>query len=134
LESTGCIRDDFGWRAHHLALHEGEALVAAAPLYIKGNSHGEFVFDWSWAGAWERAGGDYYPKLLNAVPYSPVTGARLLVGNTPESDTRRQALAAARRPQVAGYGLSSAHANFLTDADLPAFDEHWLARSDVQFH
>jgi predicted N-acyltransferase len=134
LESTGCIRDDFGWRAHHLALHEGDRLIAAAPLYIKGNSHGEFVFDWSWAGAWERAGGDYYPKLLNAVPYSPVTGARLLVGNGPNGDAHRQALVAAMRAQVDRYGLSSAHANFLTEADLPAFDEHWLPRSDIQFH
>ncbi|HEX7815368.1 GNAT family N-acetyltransferase [Dyella sp.] len=134
LESSGCIRDDYGWRAHHIALREDDRLVAAAPFYIKGNSHGEFVFDWSWAGAWERAGGDYYPKLLNAVPYSPVTGARLLVGTHDEAELRRRALVTAMRAQVDRYNLSSAHANFLTEADLPAYDEHWLERSDIQFH
>ncbi|HEY9131252.1 MAG TPA: GNAT family N-acetyltransferase [Dyella sp.] len=134
LEATGCIRDDYGWRAHHIAVHENGKLVAAAPLYIKGNSHGEFVFDWSWADAWERAGGDYYPKLLNAVPYSPVTGARLLVGEGAEASQRRRALTAAMRAQADRYNLSSAHANFLIEADLPAFDEHWLPRSDIQFH
>ena len=134
LESTGCIREDFGWRAHHLGLREDGKLVAAAPFYIKGNSHGEFVFDWSWAGAYERAGGDYYPKLLNAVPYSPVTGPRLLVGQAPQATARRQALVTAMRALADRYGLSSVHANFLTEVDLPAFDDDWLARSDVQFH
>src|SRR3569623_3229569 len=63
LERTGCIRPDWGWQPHHLGLYEDDRLVAAAPLYLKGNSHGEIVFAWSWAGARERAGGDYYPKL-----------------------------------------------------------------------
>src|SRR3569832_305094 len=57
-ERTGCIRPEWGWQAHHLGLYEDGQLVAAAPLYLKGNSHGEFEFDWSWAGAWERAGGE----------------------------------------------------------------------------
>ncbi|NMW24236.1 GNAT family N-acetyltransferase, partial [Rhodanobacter denitrificans] len=78
LERSGCTRPDWGWQAHHLGLYEDGRLLAAAPLYLKGNSHGEFVFDWSWASAWERAGGEYYPKLLNGVPYSPVAGPRLL--------------------------------------------------------
>src|ERR1051325_7301480 len=70
LERHGCIRADYGWRSNHLGLYRGGALVAAAPLYLKGNSHGEYVFDWSWASAYERSGRDYYPKLLAAVPYS----------------------------------------------------------------
>lgn len=134
LEATGCIREDWGWRAHHLGLYEDDQLVAAAPLYVKGNSHGEFVFDWSWAAAWERAGGDYYPKLLNAVPYSPVPGPRLLAGTDQWAPQLRQALVAAMRELADSHGLSSIHANFLTDDDLPAFGEDWLARSDVQFH
>jgi predicted N-acyltransferase len=134
LENTGCIREDWGWRPHHLGLYEDGQLVAAAPLYLKGNSHGEFVFDWSWASAWERAGGDYYPKLLNAVPYSPVPGARLLAGRGEMAAQRRQALAGAMQGLAERAGLSSVHANFLDANDLPAFGPTWLARSDVQFH
>ncbi|UGB39334.1 GNAT family N-acetyltransferase [Frateuria soli] len=134
LERTGCIRPDWGWQPHHLGLYEGERLVAAAPLYLKGNSHGEFVFDWSWASAWERAGGDYYPKLLNAVPYSPVPGPRLLAGTDERAPRLRQALVEAIRAETDRLGLSSAHVNFLPDAELEAFGDEWLARSDVQFH
>ncbi|MBU6248039.1 MAG: GNAT family N-acetyltransferase [Xanthomonadaceae bacterium] len=134
LERTDCIRVGWGWAPHHLGLYDGGRLVAAAPLYLKGNSHGEFVFDWSWASAWERAGGEYYPKLLNAVPYSPVSGARLLAGRDAHAPARRRALVTAMRGEVDRLGLSSLHANFLAGDDLPAFDEAWLARTDVQFH
>jgi hypothetical protein len=130
LERSGCIRSDWGWRAHHLGLYESDRLVAAAPLYLKGNSHGEFVFDWSWARAWERAGGAYYPKLLCGVPYSPVPGPRLLAA-TP---AWRRALVEAMRGEAERLGLSSVHANFLQPAELDAFGDDWLARSDVQFH
>ena len=134
LERDGCIREDWGWQPHHLGLYERGRLVAAAPLYLKGNSHGEFVFDWSWASAWERAGGDYYPKLLNAVPYSPVTGPRLLAGEGAHAPLLRRALAQAMRAEAERHGLSSVHANFLPEAETAAFDGDWLARSDVQFH
>jgi hypothetical protein len=134
LERTGCIRPEWGWQAHHLGLYEGDRLVAAAPLYLKGNSHGEFVFDWSWAGAWEQAGGTYYPKLLNAVPYSPVPGPRLLAGQDEHAPRLRHALVSAIRAEAMRLGLSSAHANFLEAQDLAAFGGEWLARSDVQFH
>ena len=134
LESTGCIREDWGWRPHHLGLYDNDALIAAAPLYLKGNSHGEFVFDWSWASAWERAGGDYYPKLLNAVPYSPVPGPRLLAGNDARTGERREALTTAMRGFAERMELSSVHANFLRDDELDAFEGAWLSRSDVQFH
>jgi predicted N-acyltransferase len=131
LERTGCIRPEWGWQAHHLGLYRQGRLIAAAPLYLKGNSHGEFVFDWSWASAWERAGGQYYPKLLNAVPYSPVTGPRLLVGSDP---SLRELLVEAIRQQAQRQQLSSVHANFLEEEDLAAFGDDWMARSDVQFH
>ncbi|MEO6799935.1 MAG: GNAT family N-acetyltransferase [Rhodanobacter sp.] len=134
LEETGCIRSNWGWQAHHLGLHEGDRLVAAAPLYLKGNSHGEFVFDWGWARAWERAGGEYYPKLLNAVPYSPVTGPRLLAGDHQHSAGLQRKLVAAMRDEAGRLGLSSVHSNFLLAPELDAFDDDWLARSDVQFH
>lgn len=134
LEATDCIRPDWGWQAHHLAIYRGTRVVAVAPVYLKGNSHGEFVFDWSWASAWERAGGEYYPKLLNAVPYSPVTGPRLLVGSGEEAATLRATLVAAMRDEADRLRLSSVHANFLLPDELPAFDHDWLERSDVQFH
>ncbi|HEX7368706.1 MAG TPA: GNAT family N-acetyltransferase [Rhodanobacteraceae bacterium] len=133
LEQTGCIREAYGWRAQHLTLHEGDALVGALPLYVKGNSHGEYVFDWAWADAWERAGGDYYPKFLCAVPYSPVTGPRLLAGGSPDAALQRATLATALRELVDRTGLSSAHVDFLTEDQTSAFDDTWLSRSDWQF-
>ncbi|TAL89831.1 MAG: N-acetyltransferase [Rhodanobacter sp.] len=134
LEDTGCVRAQWGWQAHHLALYDDNRLVAAAPLYLKGNSHGEFVFDWGWARAWEHAGGEYYPKLLNAVPYSPVPGPRLLAGHDEHTALLQRALVDAMRDEARRLGLSSVHANFLLLPELDAFDEGWLARSDVQFH
>ncbi len=131
LEDSGCIRPEWGWQAHHLGLYDHGRLCAAAPLYLKGNSHGEFVFDWSWAAAWERAGGDYYPKLLCGVPYSPITGPRLLAGG--DAGLQR-ALAGAMRREAERLQLSSVHANFLPADEADAFDTDWLARSDVQFH
>jgi predicted N-acyltransferase len=133
LEQTGCVRAEFGWRVQHLTLHDDGSLVGALPLYVKANSHGEYVFDWAWADAWERAGGDYYPKFLCAVPYSPVTGPRLLVGNGANADQRRATLAGALRELTDRTGLSSLHVDFLPEGETAAFDGAWLARSDWQF-
>ncbi|HUH30544.1 MAG TPA: peptidogalycan biosysnthesis protein [Rhodanobacter sp.] len=139
LERDGCVRAEWGWQAHHLGLYEDHALVAAAPLYLKTNSHGEYVFDFSWADAWQRAGGAYYPKLLNAVPYSPVPGPRLLAGAGPRTPALQQQLVAAMRTEAEHLGLSSVHANFLLPSELAAFaadtaQHAWLTRSDIQFH
>jgi predicted N-acyltransferase len=135
LERHGCVDARTGWQPHHLGLYDGEQLIAAAPLYLKGNSHGEFVFDWSWARAYAEHGFDYYPKLLCAVPYSPVTGPRLLVGHGTNADALRQALVAAIQAEAGRLGLSSAHLNFADDADSAAFaGRPWLPRFDWQFH
>lgn len=135
LEANRCLRSDYGWTPHHLSLHTGDELVGAVPLYLKGNSHGEFVFDWAWANAWEQAGHSYYPKLLAAVPYSPVSGPRLLVGNDANAASRRVALAKALREHVDKLGLSSLHANFTNASDAAALaGEGWLRREDTQFH
>ena len=135
LEQHGCLRGDYGWRANHLGLYAGGRLVAAAPLYLKRNSHGEYVFDWSWASAYERSGRDYYPKLLGAVPYSPVTGPRLLVHRDEDAATLRPLLVQTILAAVEGAELSSAHINFVHDADARALaDAGWLARFDWQFH
>ena len=91
LEQTGCLREDWGWMPHHVTLWDGDELIATAPGYLKDNSHGEFVFDHAWAHAYARYGQDYYPKWLGAVPYSPVTGPRLLAHDDP---ARRELLEA----------------------------------------
>ncbi|MEO7066937.1 MAG: GNAT family N-acetyltransferase [Rhodanobacter sp.] len=139
LEHTDCIRREWGWQPHHLGLYQSGELLAAAPLYLKTNSHGEYVFDFSWANAWQNVGGQYYPKLLNAVPYSPVTGPRLLAGNSAQTPALQRALVEAMQQEAQRLGLSSVHADFLEETELSAFDEvppaqAWLARSDVQFH
>jgi predicted N-acyltransferase len=135
LEQHGCVDPRTGWQPHHLALYDGERLVAAAPLYLKGNSHGEFVFDWSWAHAYEQHGLDYYPKLLCAVPYSPVTGPRLLVGAGRDAASLRATLIATMHAEAERLRLSSAHLNFAVEADAEAFaGNDWLPRFDWQFH
>ena len=130
LESQGCLRRDWGWTPHHLTLWEGDTLVAAAPGYLKDNSHGEFVFDHAWAHAYARYGLDYYPKWLCAAPYSPVTGPRLLA----QDAAHRKALLTAVRDEVLRLGLSSAHVNFHAEDEDDAYASDWLPRIDVQYH
>ncbi len=130
LETHGCLRQDWGWTPRHVTMWEGETLIAAAPGYLKTNSHGEFVFDHAWANAYARHGRDYFPKWLGAVPYSPVTGPRLLA----RTQAQRAGLLEAVIAQAVDSGLSSAHINFHTEAEETAFDARWLARTDVQYH
>lgn len=130
LESTGCLRAGWGWAARHAALWDGDELLAAAPGYLKTNSHGEFVFDHAWAHAYERHGRDYFPKWLVAVPYTPVTGPRLLA----RDERARTQLVAAMVEDAANRGLSSLHVNFCLPREAEALDATWLSRSDVQFH
>lgn len=129
LEQHGCLRPDWGWQPEHLTLWRDGALVAAAPGYRKYNSHGEFVFDHAWANAYARNGLDYFPKWLGAVPYSPVTGPRLLARN----DQDRRALRDAIVAHVQAEQLSSAHINFHLPGETACFDGQWLLRTDVQF-
>ena len=132
LENSGTIRENYGWQALHLALYDAQGeLVAACPSYLKHNSHGEFIFDWAWANAYAQHGLDYYPKLLCAVPYSPVTGPRLLARDS----AAKRALILAMQQSCNELSLSSAHANFLEGDEVALFREAgWLARSDIQFH
>ncbi|MCW5577280.1 MAG: GNAT family N-acetyltransferase [Dokdonella sp.] len=135
LERHGCIRARAGWQAHHLSVRDGGRLVAAAPLYLKTNSHGEFVYDGSWAHAHEDHGLHYYPKLVCAVPYSPVPGPRLLVGSAADAAMRRSQLIDAIRAEAQRLGLAAAQVNFTAAADAAAFaGGDWLARRDWQFH
>jgi predicted N-acyltransferase len=130
LESTGCLREDWGWTPCHVGMWEGDALVAAAPGYLKSNSHGEFVFDHAWAHAYAQHGLDYFPKWLGAVPYSPVTGPRLLA----RDEASKRALLEAIDGLMRQSGLSSAHVNFHDQADDAVFDDRWLLREDIQYH
>jgi len=130
LEAHHCLRADWGWTPRHVTLWEGEQLVAAAPGYLKDNSHGEFVFDHAWAHAYQRYGASYFPKWLGAVPYSPVTGPRLLARDAQARVALLDAIVARTRED----GLSSAHVNFHETAEDPAFGEAWLPRIDVQYH
>ena len=130
LETTGCLREDWGWTPCHLGLWQGDLLVAAAPGYLKSNSHGEFVFDHAWAHAYARHGLDYFPKWLGAVPYSPVTGPRLLA----RDEASKRALLDAIGGFLEQSGLSSAHVNFHDATDEKAFDATWLLREDIQYH
>src|SRR3546814_733872 len=114
----------------HLTLWEGDRLVAAAPGYLKDNSHGEFVFDHAWAHAYSRYGQDYFPKFLCAVPYSPVTGPRLLA----RDDAARRSLVEAIIATTREAGLSSAHVNFHPEDEDAAFGPGWLPRTDLQYH
>ena len=129
MEREGCLRPDWGWQALHLTLWDGDALVAAAPGYLKNNSHGEFVFDHAWAHAYARYGQDYFPKWLCGVPYSPVTGPRLL--GDPRLHTH---LLDGMRTLVESASLSSAHVNFYPANENAAFTAEWLERNDLQYH
>jgi uncharacterized protein len=130
LEQHGAATARSGWQPRHLLLEDSTGLQAAAPLYLKSHSYGEFVFDFSWAEASQRLGRDYYPKLLNAVPFNPVTGPRLLA-RTPAA---RTALAQAVRSQAESLGLSSAHALFLGADDRTAYTEAgFLLRMDCHY-
>jgi predicted N-acyltransferase len=130
MERHGCVRGQWGWTPRHFTLWDGEALVAAAPGYLKENSHGEFVFDHAWAHAYARYGQDYFPKWLFAVPYSPVTGPRLLA----RDETRRRELVEAMVDATRAAGLSSAHVNFHEQEEDAAFGDDWLRRTDLQYH
>jgi predicted N-acyltransferase len=131
LEDSGSVGPGTGWQPAPLVIEDGERLVAALPAYLKGHSQGEYVFDHSWADAWERAGGRYYPKLQIAAPFTPATGPRVL--------TRTPALAAplldfAQRFADAN-ALSSIHATFIEPGQVPLFEgAGWLLRHDIQFH
>jgi predicted N-acyltransferase len=135
LEHTDCVGDDAGWYPRHLLFHAGDVLVAAAPMYLKTHSYGEFVFDWSWADAYARAGLDYYPKLVSAIPFTPVAGPRLLLDTGIPSEPLRRAVAAAALEVAERSGVSSVHWLFTEEADTHALDSSgFLIRTGCQFH
>jgi len=131
LHRTGCATRASGWAPRYLLLRRGGELVGAMPLYLKDHSYGEYVFDWAWADAYERIGRRYYPKLLGAIPFSPVSGARLLVRDgAHRAPLIRAALALAHQS-----GVSSLHILFPDDAEAAQLEQAGLLiRHGVQFH
>ncbi|EYD78373.1 hypothetical protein Rumeso_00030 [Rubellimicrobium mesophilum DSM 19309] len=134
LEESRSVGRGTGWQPRHLAVHVGGEVVAVAPLYAKSNSHGEYIFDWSWANAWERAGGSYYPKLQMAVPFTPVTGRRFLC--KPGHEEPGQAALVQAAVQIASDNdLSSLHVTFCTEGEADAGEAMGLLRrASEQFH
>ena len=131
LEDSGSATTRTGWQPVHLALMQGDALIGAAPAYAKTHSQGEYVFDYGWADAFERAGGSYYPKLQISAPFTPATGPRLLAR---DDDTRRGLLGAAEALARSNQ-LSSVHITFQSEAEWRLCAEAgWLSRMDRQFH
>lgn len=135
FESSGAVGGNTGWYPHHLAVYRQQQLVAALPLYLKTHSYGEYVFDWAWAEAYESAGGQYYPKLISAIPFSPVTGPRILVREdcVHEADLVARMLDAVQTLCVQ-HGLSGVHMLFPDQQSASWCAAHgWLRREGVQF-
>jgi predicted N-acyltransferase len=137
LEDSGSATAATGWTPMHAVIEDSDGhALAAAPLYLKNHSYGEYVFDHAWADAYGRAGGRYYPKLLCAVPFTPATGPRLLVAPaTPRADDLRASLAEALIQIAARTGVSSLHVNFPGAEDVRALAAAgYLSRHGVQYH
>jgi hypothetical protein len=136
LEHSGSADAKSGWAPLHLSCRdETGALLGALPLYLKSHSYGEFVFDWAWADAYQRNGLPYYPKLVSAVPYSPVPGPRLLIAADAAREDVAAALIAAAHAVAKELRCSSIHCLFPPEAELPDWNRAgFLTRIDTQFH
>lgn len=131
LHETGCATEGSGWTPRFLLLRDQDRLAGAMPLYLKTHSYGEYVFDWAWADAYHRHGLHYYPKLLSAIPFTPVTGQRILA-NTPE---HRDQLIAAALALANELHVSSLHCLFTPHAQAQSLQKHgMILRHGVQFH
>lgn len=132
LEASGSVGAGTGWQSLPIVIEDANGIPAAiAPAYAKSHSQGEYVFDHAWADAWERAGGRYYPKIQVAAPFTPVPGPRLLL----RDPALALALIAGIEALTDNNRLSSAHATFVDEAQLPLFEQAgWLVRAGTQFH
>lgn len=132
MEESGSVGPGTGWQSAPIIIEDDDGtLLAAMPSYLKGHSRGEFVFDHAWADAYQRAGGEYYPKVQIAAPHTPASGPRLLVSD----EKYAVPLLKAAEQLCAGNGFSSAHATFIEPGQLPYFEQaEWMLRSDIQFH
>ncbi len=134
LETSGCATPERGWTAHHLGLFEGERLVAGLPLYEKHDSDGDFSRDWGWAEAAQRARLVYYPKLVATVPFTPVTGARLLTNGVDRAEAARM-LTATLAALAGELGGGGAHVLVPTEEESRLFEDAGMARRIAyQYH
>jgi predicted N-acyltransferase len=135
LEETGCVGDNTGWQVAHLILKDSQKLVGAMPLYLKQHSYGEFVFDWSWAQAYEQQGMQYFPKALCAIPFTPVQGSRILNNGDLDASLLEKHLIEGLKTVVLQNNLSSAHVLFPYAAEAKEFKgQGFMLRDSVQFH
>ena len=136
LEDSGAACGESGWQPQHLVVEDDRGtVVGVVPCYLKNHSYGEYVFDWGWADAFERAGGSYYPKLQSSVPFAPVTGPRLLVRPGAEADRTRQLLLAGLVELAKQHEVSSVHVTFCTEDEWTCMGEAGLLqRVGQQFH
>ena len=136
LEESGSAVSETGWLGQHLVLEDADAKVQAVmPLYLKNHSQGEYIFDYGWADAFHRAGGNYYPKLLSAVPFTPAGGRRLLVRDGPNAAGYETSLLAGSLTLLDKLQSSSLHFNFLPEESWDALGRQgFLQRTDQQFH
>ena len=136
MEQSGCAAPATGWSPRHIVIRDAQQrALAAMPTYAKAHSRGEFVFDFSWANAFHQHGLNYYPKLLTAVPFTPVTGSRMLVRGGESRQALESALIAAARAAVAGEDLSSWHVLFPDAGEVRTLEAGGLImRRDCQFH
>lgn len=135
LEQTGCACVDTGWQACHLVLRDASGILALMPLYLKSHSYGEYVFDWSWADAWQRSGLNYYPKLVSAIPFTPATGPRLSLRPGADTSTTWQIALSAIRQFAQKQHISSWHLLFPEEDVSSALLAQGLhRRAATQFH
>jgi uncharacterized protein len=135
LEDAETVNRRTGWVPQHLMLEQDGRVTGVMPLYVKGHSKGEYIFDYGWAEAYERAGGSYYPKLQCAVPFTPVPGRRLLVGSSEGAAERERMLLAGAIEVAKRGGLSSLHITFCSEGEWTrAGEAGLLQRTDKQFH
>ncbi len=135
LEQAGCVNEQTGWLPHHVAAEKAGQLVAACPMYLKLHSMGEFVFDYEWADAAQRAGIQYYPKMLVGIPFTPVTGQRFLTAGGEERAPLIRLLGQALAKIAADNKISSVHVNFCLADESQALEQvGFLPRMGIQFH
>ena len=135
LEHAGCVTPETGWTPCHLVASDGARILGALPLYLKHHSWGEFVFDFSWAEAYERSSKAYYPKIINAVPYTPATGPRFLVPPSPSAAQVKTTLLQAARELVMERKASSLHCLFTTEEESDFLESNdFLLRLGCQYH
>ena len=135
LEESQAASGESGWLPQHVAIEKSGRLIGAVPCYLKSHSYGEYVFDWGWAEAYQRAGGRYYPKLQVSVPFSPVTGSRLLVAPGQDAPGMRRLLAAGLLELAKQHEVSSLHVTFPTESEWRELGEMGLLlRQGQQFH